>query len=134
MLMKYLQKIKKEYKHSKQQEAPGDIYQSKLDKVCFHHNMIYVAYKYLPRRTTSEKVLCKKLVAIDSNPKYGGYQRGLISMFYKFFDKNSKNTGIHTGARIFFGYQQLHKRIARKIKNHNICSSYQDNILGTDTN
>ena len=27
------------------------------------------------------------------NPKYDGYQRGLASMIYKFFDKKSKGSG-----------------------------------------
>ena len=27
-------------------------------------------------------------------PKYDGYQRGLASMVYKFFDKKSKGSGI----------------------------------------
>ena len=33
------------------------IYQNKLNKTCFPHYMTYVAYKDLPRRTTSNKVL-----------------------------------------------------------------------------
>ena len=30
---------------------------------------------------------------IASNPKYDGYQRGLASMVYKFFDKKSMSSG-----------------------------------------
>ena len=29
-----------------------------------------------------------------SDPNYDGYQRGLASMVYKFFDKNSNGSGI----------------------------------------
>ena len=29
-----------------------------------------------------------------SHPKYDGYQRGLASMVYKFFDKESSGSGI----------------------------------------
>ena len=48
----------------------------------------------LPRRTASDKVLSDKAFNIAKNPKYDGNQRGLASMFYKFFDKKSKGSGI----------------------------------------
>ena len=35
-----------------------------------------------------------KAFKIASDPKYDGYQRGLASMVYKFFDKKSKGSGI----------------------------------------
>ena len=43
----------------------------------------------MTKRTQSDKAL-----KIASNPKYDGYQRGLASMVYKFFDKNSRGAGI----------------------------------------
>ena len=46
------------------------------------------------KRTQSDKFLRDKTFKIASNPKYDGYQRGLASMIYKFFDKNSKGIGI----------------------------------------
>ena len=36
----------------------------------------------------------KKAFNIDENPKYDGYQRGLASMVYKFFDKNYTGSSI----------------------------------------
>ena len=39
--------------------------------------------------TASGKVLRDKTFNIAKNPKYDGYQRGLGSMVYKFFDKKS---------------------------------------------
>ena len=42
----------------------------------------------------SDKVLKYKVFKIASNPKYDGYQRGLASMVYTFFDNKSKGTGI----------------------------------------
>ena len=66
------------------------IYKNALDKTCFQHNMAYGKYKDLEKRTKSDKVLKYKAVAIANNPKYGGYQRGLASMAYKFFNKNQK--------------------------------------------
>ena len=44
-------------------------------------------------RTEADKVLRDKAYDIASNPKYDGYQRGLASMVYKFFDKKSIGSG-----------------------------------------
>ena len=70
------------------------IYKNELDKACFQHDMAYGKYKNLKRRTQSDKVLNDKAFEIAINPKYYGYQSGLASMVYKFFDKKSKGTGI----------------------------------------
>ena len=68
------------------------IYRNELDKACFQHDAVYSDSKNLAKRTQSGKVLKDK--AFANNPKYDGYQRGLASMVYKFFDKKSKGTGI----------------------------------------
>ena len=47
-------------------------------------------FKDLARNTASDKVLRGKVFNIAKNPKYDGYQRGLTSMVYKFFDKKSE--------------------------------------------
>ena len=65
------------------------IYKNELDKACFQHDMAYGKTKDLVRRTQSDKVLKDKAFKIASDPKYDGYQRGLASMVYKFFDKKS---------------------------------------------
>ena len=39
-------------------------------------------------------MLKDKAFKIACDPKYDGYQRGLASMVYKFFDKKSKRSGI----------------------------------------
>ena len=64
------------------------IYKNDLDKACFQYDMAYGKFKDLNKRTQSDKYLR------DSNPKYEGYQRGLASMVYKFFDKQSTGSGI----------------------------------------
>ena len=51
--------------------------------------MAYGDFKDLNRRTVVDKVLHDKTFKITKNPKYDGYQRGLASMVYKFFDKKS---------------------------------------------
>ena len=64
------------------------IYKNELDKACFQHDMAYQDFKHLRRRTFSDTVLRDKAFNIAKNPKYNGYQRGLASMVYKFFDKS----------------------------------------------
>ena len=71
------------------------IYKTKLDKACFQHDIAYGDFKDCKRRTASDKVLRDKLFNIAKNPKYDGYQRGLASMVYKFFDKKSKGRGVN---------------------------------------
>ena len=65
------------------------IYKNKLHKACFQHDMGYEDFKDIARRTASDKVLRDKAFIIAKNAKYNGYQRGLASMVYKFFDKKS---------------------------------------------
>ena len=48
--------------------------------------MAYGDFKELTSKTASEKVLHDKAFNIAKNPKHDGYQRGLTSMVYKFFD------------------------------------------------
>ena len=78
------------------------IAKNELDKACFQHGMAYGKSKDLVRRTQSDKVLRDKAFKIASNSKYDGYQRGLASMVYNFFDKKSKGSGITTNE---FNYQ-----------------------------
>ena len=55
--------------------------------------MAYNRFKGLEKRTQSDIVLKNKAFKIASNPKYNGYERGLGSIVYKFFDKKSKGSG-----------------------------------------
>ena len=48
--------------------------------------MAYKDFKDLTRRTVSDKILCDKAFNITENPKYDGYQGGLASLVYTFFD------------------------------------------------
>ena len=49
--------------------------------------MGYRGFKYLPRRTASDKILRDKAFNIVKNLKYDGYQRNIASMVYILFDK-----------------------------------------------
>ena len=75
------------------------IYKNELDKACFQHDMAYGDFKDLAKRTAFDKVLRGKAFNIAKNPKYNGYQRGLASMVYKIFDKNSKLSGVNIEVR-----------------------------------
>ena len=48
--------------------------------------MAYGKLKDLTKRTQADKVLRDKAFKIPSDPKYDGYQRGIVSMVYKFFE------------------------------------------------
>ena len=91
------------------------IYRNELDKDCFQHDMAYGKSKDLIKRTQSDKVLKDKAFKIANNPKYDGYQRGLASMVYKFFDKKSKGSGIINEPNYQLA-NELHKPIIRKFK------------------
>ena len=70
------------------------IYRNELDKAWFQHDMAYGGFKDLSRRTNSDKVLKNKAFNIAKNRKYDGYQRGLTSIVYKFFGKNTSSGAI----------------------------------------
>ena len=99
--------------------------------------MAYGKSKYLIKRTQSDQVLKDKAFKIASNPNYDGYQRGLVSMVYKFFDKKSASLDKSKGSGIINepNYQlanELHKPIIRKFKKRKVYSSFRDNIWGVD--
>ena len=70
------------------------ICKNELDKACFQHDMTYGDFQDLAIRTASDKLLRDKAFNIAKNPRYDGYQRGLASRVYKFFDKKSKRSGV----------------------------------------
>ena len=106
-------------------------------------------------RTKSDKVLRDKAYNIASNPEYDGYQRGLASTMYKFFDK--KSTGAPTAEpsalarsslkRTGGGLKklknttkpsssiladELHKPITRKFNKIKVYSQFKSNTWGVD--
>ena len=94
------------------------IYKNEHDKACFQHDMAYGDFEDIARRTASDKVLRDKAFNIAKNPKYDGYQRGLASMVYKFFDKKSKGSGVANNEikQNLQLAEELHKPIIRKFK------------------
>ena len=117
------------------------IYKNELDKVCFQHNMTYGDFKDLARRTASDKVLRHKAFNMAKNSKCDGYQMGLISLVYKFFDKTSADSGVNMRANnkikqnqrpLDFAKHQLaeelHKPIIKQFKKRTVYSGFKDNI------
>ena len=69
----------------KEFKRKGDT-RNELDKACFKHDAAYTKYKDLENRLISDQKLRNSAYDIASNPIYDGYQRGLASLVYKFFD------------------------------------------------
>ena len=114
-----------------QTENTDFIYKNDIDKTYFQHDTAYGKSKDLAKRTQSDKVLRDKAFEIASDPKYDGYQRGLASMVYKFFDKKSSGSGIANEPNYQLA-NELHKPIIRKFKKRKVYSSFRDNIWGVD--
>ena len=105
------------------------IYRNELDKACFQHDTAYADHKDLINTTEADKVLRDKAYDIASNPKYDGYQRGLASMVYKFFDKKSTGSGIASYSILA---DELHKPIIKKFDKRKVYSQFKYNIWGVD--
>ena len=80
-----------------------------------------------------------KAFNIAKNPKYGGYERSLASMVYKFFDKKSAGSGIVNNNDVNNDIKQnlqlaeeLHKPIIKKFKKRRVYSGFKDNIWDAD--
>ena len=109
------------------------IYRNELDKACFQHDSAYADHKDLINRTEANKVLRDKAYDRASNPIFDGYQRGLASMVYKFFDKKSTRSGfkkLKNSSSILA--DELHKPIIRKFDKRKVYMQFKDNIWGVD--
>ena len=105
------------------------IYKNELGKACFRHDMAYGDFKDIARRTVSDKVLGNKAFNIAKNPKYDGYQRGIASMVYKFFDKKSKGSDVNILSEFNEELaEELHRRIIRNLKKRTVYSRFKDNM------
>ena len=88
---------------------------------CFQHDMSYGDFKDLAIKTASDKVLKDKALNVAKNPKYDGYQRGLASMVYKFFNKKSSGGGANMQVKSNKQLaKELHKTIIRNLKENSL--------------
>ena len=100
---------------------------NELDKACFSHDAAYSDSKDLTKRTIADKILKNKAFDIAKDPKYDGYQRGLASMVYKFFDSKVSGSGTKLITENKQLANELHKPIIRKFEN-----IFENNIWGVD--
>ena len=124
---------KERIKKFKQTGDTRYINRNELDKACFQHDSAYADHKDLINRTKSDKDLRDKVYNIASNPEYDGYQRGLASMVYKFFDKNSMGSDVKKlkdSSSILA--DELHKPVIKKFNKRKVYSQFKDNIWGVD--
>ena len=83
--------------------------------------------KDLAKGIDSDKGLRNKALKIASNPKYDGYQRGLVSMVYNFFDKKSSGSVVDVESNYRLA-NELHRCIFRKFKTRKVYLSVRGNI------
>ena len=113
------------------------LYRDELHKACFKHDAAYAKYKDVKNRLISGQKLRNSAYDIASNPKYDGYQRGLASMVYKFFDskvapldkKTMSGKGIKNNKILA---EELHEPVIKKFNKRKVYLQFKDNIWGVD--
>ena len=108
---------------------------NRLDAACFQHDSAYAKYKDRLNRKKSDVVLKSKALEIAMNPKINGYQRGLASMVYKFFDKRTKGYGLNNDGNLQANSilaEELHKPTIKNFKRRKVYYSFKDIIWGID--
>ena len=108
------------------------IYMNELDKACFTHDATYSDCKDLTKRTVPDKILKNKAFDIAKDSKYDGYQRGLASTVYKFFDLKVSGNGAKLIPENEQLANELHKPMIRKFAKRRVYSTFKDNIWGVD--
>ena len=104
------------------------ILKNRFDAACFQHDSAYAKYKDRANRNNTA-------LKIATDPRGNGYQRGLASMVYKFFNERTKGSGINSKGNLLVNSQlaeELHKPIIRNFKRRKVYSSFKDNIWGVD--
>ena len=111
------------------------ILKNRLDAACFQHDSAYAKYKDRLNRKQSDIVLRNKALTIATDPRVNGYQRGLASMVYKFFNKRTKGSGINLQTISLNNgvlAEELHMPIIKNFERRKVCSSFKDNICDVD--
>ena len=87
----------------------------KFRKVCFAHDAAYSDSIDSTQRIVSDKTLKYRPYEIATNRNYDGYQRTLVYMVYKIFDKKT-GSGISVNEQLA---EELNKPIIKKFKIQN---------------
>ena len=113
-------------------------------RLVFFHDAAYSDSKDLTKGIVADKILKNKAFDIAKDPKYDGYQRGLASMVYKFFDSkvaSPDKISVGSGAKRVNTKitpqneqlaEELHNSIIKKFKKIKVYSTFKDNIWGVD--
>ena len=144
-------KYKRRIQKFKETGDTNYVYKNELDKACFAHDAAYSDSKDLTKKTIVDKILKNKAFNISKDPKYDGYQRGLASMVYRFFDKKSglltdkstEGSGVTAepsantvNTKLAPQNQQLaeelHKSIIKMFKKRKAHATFKNNIWGAD--
>ena len=91
--------------------------------------MTYGDFKDLTRRLAADKVLTDKAFNTAKDQKHDGYQRGLHSIVYNFFDKKTTGSGIKSMPQNEELSEQLHTPNSRKSKKQK-CIQHSKTIFG----
>ena len=135
----------------KEFKRTGDTRLLYRNEACFKHDAAYAKYKHVENRVISDQKLRHSAYDIDRNPKYDGYQRGLASMVYKFFDSkvapldkktmSGKGNAKHTAKPSSLERtkevnkilaEELHKLVIKKSNKRKVYSQFRGNIWGVD--
>ena len=108
------------------------IYKNELAKACFALDANYSDFKDIKNRAAADKVLRDKTYKIAKDPKYYGSQKGLASMFYKFFDRKTAGSGVKSVTQNEQLADERHKPIIRKSKKRKVHAAFKDNIWAAD--
>ena len=106
-----------------------------MDPACFQQDSAYAKYKDRLNRKQSDIVLKNKALKIATDPRVNGYQRGLASMVYKFFNERTKRSRINLQANSLNNEilaEELHKPIIKNFQRRKVYSSFKDNIWDVD--
>ena len=109
------------------------IYQKELDKTFFQLDMAYGDFKDVTRRTASDKILRDKAFNIAKSLEYDGYQGGLTSMLYNFFDKKTDGGAVkneYMSNKEFA--EELPKLINRILKKRKVYPAFIGNMWSAD--
>ena len=108
------------------------IYKNELDRACFAHDAAYSDSRDLTKRTTADKVLREKAFNFATYPKYDGYQRGLASMVYKFFDKHQKEAVLNLCLKISNYPKNFINLLLENFKKRKVHWTFKSNIWVAD--
>ena len=96
----------------------------------FVHDAAYSDCKDLANRTVSDKTLKNRAYEIAKIPEYDGYQRLLVKMVFKFFEKTGSGTKWSVNKELA---EELQKPVPKKFKRRRAYVRFKDNICAADS-